>query len=241
MKTLIVCIIGVAALLTGCGGSIIIGSGRVATENRSVSNFNAVSLSGFGDLIITQGEIEALTVEVEDNLLPYIRTEVRNGTLSIGVENRSGPIIPTPTKLVRYNLTVKDLQAVDLSGAGSIRSASLKSDNLKIGISGAGNVTLDHVEAASLTSILSGAGGLKLSGQVTNQTATLSGVGGYDAPDLSSKSTRIMVSGLGGATVWAIDSLDVTISGAGSVSYYGNPRLQQTTSGAGGVKSLGSK
>lgn len=241
MKALIIFLFAVAVLLTGCGGSLIVGSGRVSTESRNVSNFNAVSLSGVGDLMIAQGETEALTVEAEDNLLPYIKTEVRNGTLSIGVDNRGGPTLPTPTRPVRYNLTVKNLQSVDLSGAGRIQSARLKSDNLKIGISGAGSVTFDQVEATSVTSTLSGAGGLKVSGAVTNQSATLSGVGGYDAPELSSKSASVMVSGVGGATVWASESLDVTISGAGSVSYYGNPRVQQSKSGAGSVKSLGTK
>lgn len=243
MKTLILCSAILAIVLTGCvpGTMLVVGSGRVATETRAVSNFDAVSLSGVGDLTITQGETEGLVVEAEDNLMPYLKTEVRNGTLAIYIDGRPTLINVNPTKSIRYMLTVKDLRSLELSGAGRIVSGSLKSDHLTVRISGAGGITLDHVEAANVTSTLSGAGGLKMVGQVVSQVANLSGVGGYDATELSSQNASVSVSGLGGATVWASNSLDVTISGAGSVKYYGSPRVQKMVSGLGRVTRLGSK
>lgn len=239
--TIILCLAALTSLVTGCNTNVLVGSGRVTTETRAVSDFNAVALSGIGDLTITQGETEALTVEAEDNLVPYLKTEVRDRTLTISIDQRNGLTMLTPTKPVRFNLSVKNLASVDLSGAGRIVAGELKSDQLRIGISGAGSVALDRVQAASVTSTLSGAGGLKLSGQVTNQTVNLSGLGGYEAPDLSSQAARVTISGAGSATVWARDSLDVTISGAGSVNYYGSPRVQQNKSGAGSIKNMGNK
>lgn len=240
MKTIIMILFAAAALLSGCAANVVRGSGRVVTESRSVSNFNAVALAGAGELTIVQGGTEALTIEAEDNLMTYIKTEVRGGTLSISADNNASTIF-LPTKPIRYNLSVKNLRSVNLSGAGHIRSAILKSDQFNIEISGVGGVVIDHIEATNVTSTLSGVGGLTVSGQVTNQTVRLSGLGNYEAPDLNSQSARVDISGAGGATIWARESLDVTTSGAGHVNYYGSPRLQQSKSGAGKVNNLGNK
>lgn len=231
----------VALLLGGCGVNIVLGSGRVTTQTRDVSNFDSVVLSGAGDLTITQGDSEALTLEAEDNLMPYLKTEVKGGTLVLSVDNGNGRTQVTPTKGIRYNLSAKNVKSIELSGAGRVTSANLKGDQMSIGISGAGSIDIAHLEATSLSSKLSGAGNLKLAGQVTGQTITLSGLGSYDAADLGSKSTQVVVSGAGGATVWANETLDVTINGAGGVKYYGSPQVQKKISGVGGITGLGNK
>ena len=239
MKTITIVLFAAVVLLSGCGGATIVtGSGRVTTENRTVSNFNSVAFTSAGDLTIVQGDTEALSIEAEDNLIPYIKTEVKAGTLTISGENGN---VYNPTKPIRYQLSVKNLHSVDFAGAGNIRSASLQSDQFHLVLSGAGTVVIDHLEAKNVTSTLSGVGGLTLSGQVTSQSAKLSGLGGYQAANLNSQSAQVDISGAGSATVWARDSLDVTTNGAGKVYYYGSPRVQQSKSGAGSVTSLGNK
>ena len=47
-------------IVSGCG---IRGSVDVVTEDRGVSDFDRVSLTGAGKVIVTQGEKESLTVE----------------------------------------------------------------------------------------------------------------------------------------------------------------------------------
>ncbi len=234
----------IALLAVGCTIApvyTVTGSGRVTSENRNVSNFNALRLAGLGEVTFTQGDTEALTVQAEDNLMPYIRTEVQNGTLIIDFARDHQPANVRPTQPIKFNLSVKNLDAIELSGAGRIQSGNLKSNRLTVQVSGAGDVKIDHVEAANLSSKLSGAGSVELAGQVTDQDLTLSGIGQYQAGDLNSQTTRVVVSGAGGSTVWSRDNLDVNISGAGSVNYYGSPKIKQTITGVGSVKSLGSK
>ena len=50
MKTMIVVLFTALVLLTGCAINIVLGSGRMATEGRPVSQFHAVSLTSVGDL-----------------------------------------------------------------------------------------------------------------------------------------------------------------------------------------------
>lgn len=241
-------VLGAIALvfsLAGCGLSlggapiqVVTGSGKVATDNRSVSNFNAVTLAGFGELTITQGDSEALTIEAEDNFLPYITTEVRNNTLTIGFQ--SG-VTPRPTKPLRFDLKLKTLNAFSLSGAGNVQADALKGDQLALTLSGAGNLDFKNVQATGLTTTISGAGNANVAGQVTDQTVTLSGLGSYRAAELKSNTARVSVNGAGSATVWASESLNVSITGAGSVEYYGSPTLTKNITGVGTTKSLGNK
>jgi hypothetical protein len=229
--------------LFGCGFNLNVtrGSGNVITESRAVSDFHAVTLAGVGDLQITRGDTESLTVEADDNLLPLITTKVENGTLTIGWDTNRGTISVNPTRPIKYNLQVKNLDSILLAGAGNINAPSLTADNFVLTSSGAGNINLTQLQAKNLQATISGAGNMTISGQVESQTASLTGLGSYTAGDLKSNTTFISVSGAGSATVWAATSLDVKISGAGSVNYYGSPQVTQSISGVGSVKNVGNK
>jgi hypothetical protein len=232
-------------LLTACSGrpsiTITIGSGKVITETRDVRNFSALSLTVVGDLTITQGQTEALTIEAEDNIVPHIKAEVRNGTLFISFDRENWQDRFQPTKPIKFNLALKDLTAMESSGAENIKSASLKTNRLTMKLNGAGNVKIARLEASEIVTVINGAGNVDLAGQVTRQEVTLNGVGSYRAGDLNSQIAKIAVNGVGGATLWAREGLDVRIAGVGGVSYYGNPTVTKDVTGVGAFRSLGEK
>ncbi len=235
----------ISLLLVGCQIDLpnrtttINGSGKVITENRTVSNFKNITFSGLGEMLITQGETESLTIEAEDNIVAIIKTEVKDGTLTIGFTQNNTNL--RPTQPIKYTLAVKALDNLRLSGAGNINMPALKTDKFALRISGAGNIKIDKLEATDLTMILSGAGNASVSGQVTSQTIELTGFGNYGARELSSQTANVLVSGAGNATVWAQKSLDAKISGFGSVNYYGSPEVTRKITGAGNIKGLGSQ
>lgn len=230
-----------ALLLSGCGIRAVNGSGNIITESRPVSDFTAVNFSGFGKLTIVQGETEALTIETDDNLLPYIKTAVRGGTLTIGFDDGIWLPLLRPTASIHYQLTVKTLAALDLSGAGTIEAAQLAADKLTLSESGAGQITVAQLNATEVTVEMSGAGAMNLTGQVVRQNVDLSGLGDYQASDLASANATVTLSGAGEATVWVTERLDAEISGAGTIRYYGSPQTTADSSGIGKVERLGDK
>lgn len=237
--------LGSAAILTlaitGCLNNATRGSGKTATETREVSGFSAVQLGWLGDLAITQGNTEGLTIEAEDNILPLISTRVDGGILIIELVDSASEGAVIPTQSVKYNLQVKDLKSIDLSGAGNISAPALESEKLRLTLGGAGKVDLKQVKTQELEATSSGAGSLTLEGIADSQSVNMSGLGNYSAEDLQSNDAVVAISGAGNATVWTAKTLDVNISGAGSVSYYGSPEVTQSISGVGSVKSLGNK
>jgi hypothetical protein len=186
----------------------------VITETREVSGFTRVKLSGVGALRIAQTGTESLTISAEDNLLPLLTSEVVDGTLTLGM--KQGNILLRPTRPIIFTLTVRDLESIQLSGAGTVEAVNLRTSALSVALSGAGDMTL--------------------SGAAQSQTLSISGAGHYKAKDFQTSSTEIKISGAGDATVSASETLDAAVSGAGSVTYYGSPRVTQRITGIGSIK-----
>jgi hypothetical protein len=78
----------------------IVESGNVVTEDRQVSGFDGIAFDGIGELIITQGDTESLTVQADENVMPHIVTEVRGSELNIHMTARSTSTCasPSPTR-----------------------------------------------------------------------------------------------------------------------------------------------
>jgi hypothetical protein len=210
----------------------------VVAEEREVSGFDSVLLSGVGQVIITQGDEESLTIETDDNLMRHIESNVRNGTLELGLARNT---IPIPTKSIIFRVSVDDLTGLTSSGAGSFEIEELDTDRLSVTLSGAGDIGINSLSATDLAVTISGAGNVDLAGQVERQEIELKGFGNYNARDLESQTASVRISGAGNAVVWVLDTLDVEISGAGNVEYFGSPSVTREISGAGKVTSRGDK
>jgi hypothetical protein len=242
-KPVIIILPLIALLLMACSlgnislsRSIVEGSGKTASEKRSISDVERVSLTDVGDLEIIQGDEESLTVEADDNVMRYIETRMRGRELVISIQN--GIQLQTSTP-IRYTLRVKSLSQIAVSGSGNITSEDLKTGDLALQISGSGNVKIAQLSAKDLRVSISGSGNFDLAGEVETQSVSISGSSNYTAGDLASQSADIRVSGSGDLTVWAKESLKISISGRGTVGYYGQPAVTQGITGSGEVKSLG--
>ena len=210
----------------------ILGSGNVVSESRNVSGFTEVALEGIGDLSIQQTGSESLTIEAEDNIIPKIKTEVKDNRLTIGIEPNTSI---QATKPITYKLTVKDLNALELSGSGRIDAQNINTNNLAVTNRGSGDVAASDVDINDLKIAQRGSGEVKMSGKADAQDVNISGSGSYQAENLQSKEAKIVANGSGEATIAASDRLDVRINGSGSVEYIGNPTITQRINGSGEV------
>jgi len=208
------------------------GSGNVVTEDRPVSGFDGVSVSGGGELILAQGEEEALTIETDDNLLPLIKSEVHNGRLSMGPRN----VNLRPTKSIRYQLKLKKLNDLESSGSAQVEADSIKTERLALSISGSGETKVAHLETEALSTQISGSGSLSAAGRAETQVISLSGSGSLRASGLKSSKADANISGSGQASLWVTESLTAQISGSGSVEYRGDAKVDSHVSGSGKVR-----
>jgi hypothetical protein len=215
---------GAAALgigLGGCAGpfvgsgrpGMLVGSGRTAVEERSVSGFDGVSVDGGARLVLRRADRESVTVEADDNLLPMVETEVRGGRLSLGW--RSGTSVTT-TRGLRFEVTARELSAIAASGGAQVEATGIDAAVLRVDASGGGRVRAE--------------------GRAERQEVTASGGGGYDGARLRSTAARVRASGGGWAIVDVAEELEASADGGGWVEYAGEPRVRQETSGGGSVR-----
>ena len=222
-------------------GGAVAGSGVVEIETRQVSGFNTIDLDFPANITILQGKSELIKIEAEDNLIPQLGTEVRNGTLYFENTEKNWNDRVNPSKPILVTITVVDLEKVQFSSAGTLLIEKLQTDSLELNISGAGDVTLTDLDAGNLVFRLSGAGNAKANGVVDELEMRISGMGSFNGENLQSQTAQVGISGAGNATVWVENELDANISGAGSIKYYGKPEVSKTISGAGSVNNIGEK
>ena len=245
---IIVFVVAVAgtACISPFSPRLIRGSGNVIVEDRDVSGFDKIAIAGVGRIILTQGEKESLSIETDDNLMEYIKTEVKGDTLEIDftddiVLSRGGRDVLDPSEGFTFRISVIELEEVSVSGAADIQAEKLKTDRFSVSFSGAGDIKIDDLNAGRLNVFVSGAGDVEMAGKVDYQEIRLSGFGRYDGFDLESQEADVTISGAGGANLWVTDFLSVTISGAGDVEYYGDPNVDPEISGVGRIQGLGEK
>lgn len=227
----------VALVIASCGAHVIHGKGKKSTEIPSVAAFNAVDVNVVSDVNITVTEGSAYGVELSgyENILKHIKTEVKDGTLSITYDlDDTWNIDDEDTKI---RISVPSLTALSLSGAPDVDvMGSIKGDAFKLDISGAGDVTIDNINTNKLDADLSGVAALKVKGgMVKMANYDISGAGKIEAFALQTEETTTSISGAGKSEVWASGKLTADISGAGSVKYKGSPQVEKSVSGVGSV------
>ncbi len=207
------------------------GSGDIVTETRSCPDFNAIEMATAGKVYLTSGPVHAVTVSVDDNVLEYITTSVKNEKLFIGVQRG---VQLSDFNLV-VNITLTDLHELITSSAGSIIGKNkFEADFVRLMTSSAGDIKLE-LAAGKLESICSSAGDLFLKGNVTEHNAIVASAGNLYAFNLITNTTRITISSAGNAEVYATQLLDATLSSVGSLYYKGHPTITHRISSLGRI------
>lgn len=213
-------------------------------ESRLVSGFSGVQFKAIGKIIVSQGDQESLTIHADPEIRARISTEVKDGILVVSYDSdwKDWTGLNFIDKgVTTFNLTMKDINTLSISGVGNLDAASITTGTLNLNLSGPATITIGTLQVNTLAVEMSGVGTIDVAGKCTDQTVALSGAGSYKAPRLESERSVVKLSGVGTATVWANETLDASISGAGAVEYYGAAKISQKISGIGVLKYLGNR
>jgi hypothetical protein len=234
LAALVVALAAAWFTLAGRGG----GSERVTAAAPPVGPFTRVALNGYAELLLVQGEREAVTIEATPRASARIRIRSADGKLTIdAVDDRPwwGFLAGGSPRPPKVTVHFRTLEALDLAGAVKVAAASIEADRLAIEASGAATVKVDALRAQSLRFAGSGAVKGEFAGSLADQSIAIAGAGDYRAAGLASQTAKIAVSGAGRAVVSVAKSLDAEISGAGSIEYIGDPVVHDRISGAGRI------
>jgi hypothetical protein len=117
----------------------VVGSGTVVTEPRSVGEFGGVSVSGVGQVILENTGAASLTITAEDNILPLLESEIRDGVLTLGPRPNTNL---SQTRDIVYQVTFRDLSSLQASGVTDIDATGIETNALSVNASGVSDVSV---------------------------------------------------------------------------------------------------
>ncbi len=189
----------------------VVGSGVVKTDIRTIGDFERVEFKGGGKLEFVTADQNKCEVEIDDNLLELISTEVVDGTLTI-----SNTDSYTTSKGLVVRLTSKSLNELTISGGCEFNGKDLDAEQFKIKVNGSGN--------------------LKLHGKATKLTINIAGAGDVKSGELAADDVSVNIQGSGSFDGQANKTLSVDIAGSGSVVYSGDATVTKKILGSGSVR-----
>ena len=136
-------------------------------EIRSVSAFTGIEASGVFDITVTKGSTESLTIEANNDVMQYVRSEVRNGVLHLYLDKGNNMM---NIKNLKAFIVMKNLDKVTLSGACKFTSDDpFTSDTFRCDCSGASKL-MANVNTNLLNIEASGACNIKIKANVIGDT-----------------------------------------------------------------------
>lgn len=221
--------------LSSCDIAGVRSKGDTLTEIRTAQDFHALDISMSGKVIVHTGPEYKVEVQGEESALPYLKTEVENGSLHIYFSRNVYDV----DHLV-VTVTAPAFDKFDISGSAEVIARDpLDGTTLAVDISGSGNIELTDVAYDHADLEVSGSGDILLKGAVLQSIAfDVSGSGTLDALNCPTAKADVQVSGSGKVKCRAEESLRARVSGSGDVFYSGNPVLDVQISGSGTVKKI---
>ncbi len=194
----------------------ITGSGKIITENRTVSTFDKVYTSGSLDVNIVQGNQHSIKISADDNVINNVITKVTDNTLNVKLKSGNYNNIN-----VKVNITMADLTGLNSIGSGNMTITDfLNINNLEVWNTGSGNISI--------------------SGDGNTLLITNSGSGNFNGFSFTSEDCSVNNSGSGNMQVNCTNNLSGANSGSGHVSYKGNPSsVTISNTGSGNITNAG--
>lgn len=207
-------------------------SGNIVTKNISVQPFDVIEASGLYELVLSEGEKEAVKIEANDNLIKLFSVSNIGNKLVIDMPELKNHDLSS-NKKDRQNLKWKiyvvytKLKSIDVAIVGSVSATTpVKSDEFGISSKAVGNINLQIV-TNKLTVNNKGVGSIILKGTATDAIVENAGVGKFEGEELVVQTMDINNSGIGSAEVNVEKNLKIKQSFLGKVRNKGNAKSSQ--------------
>ena len=184
------------------GNNCIKGNGKVIKQQRLIGLFEKIDIDGSFNVNIVNGQEAGVEVIAEGNILPLIRTEVRNNTLYITTDGSF-----CTTQPLRVNIIVRNISSIGARSASEVvyETGTYSSDDLFINLADASEMVV--------------------SGKGQRADIVLQDASDLDASQFEVKDVTINTSGSSNAKIMVSGSLSAKASDASEVYYSGNPEI----------------
>lgn len=215
--------------------SSIEGSENIISENRQVSDFDKIKVGQAIQVEIVQANNFEVEVEVNDNIMPYLKTEVSNGELKIFYSKKFNSF-KNVDALVKIKMP--EIKKIKASSASSVASKGIITGNdLQIDASSAASVDL-NLNIDDMAVDASSASSIALKGLALYSNFEASSAATINAKKLKSNEVIAEVSSGSIISTWPILKLKAEASSGGVIEYFNAPTedLKKKASSGGSIE-----
>lgn len=226
--------------------------GPVVEHPIKFDTFSSVSISGPWETVISQGDEIAIRIEINEKLIPFLKSKTVKGCFNITVEK---DVLINP--VMKLFITAPLLETIAHNGSGKVDIQNFKQEKINIKKSGTGKcdltgdfdvISLDvsgtgsfdaKINAYEATVNKASTGDCFISGRVLNSVFNISGTGSFEYEGDAAQSIKIKQDSIGSSTFeGTCENLDLNTSGTGSVNAKGlkSDNVTLISSGIGKVK-----
>lgn len=219
--------------IVGCNGFLesgTRGSGVSKSEIREVSTFTKLRITLPAHVEVVRGEIPTLEVTTDDNLVPFILTQMNGDELVISSRGSFNTSIG-----IQVKITASALTRIETSSASQLDVQDATADDLELVLSGASHIDWSG-NAKKLSTTASGASQATLKSPINDLDIELSGASELHGFDATTANAQIKASGASRVEVNVAGKLDAKASGASTIVYAGNPQATTKATGASTIR-----
>lgn len=200
-----------AAMLASLFALGSVASAQSIENSFDFKDFERISISGVYHLYVTVGEGYGVTVLGPAAEMERVDVSLKGSTLRLGLRDRRFGEKRMKSDGLQARITLPSLTGLHMSGVVDGEVYGITGDSFDVAISGVGE--------------------MRLYGECGRLNAEVSGVGGLDGAGLKCRDVRVVVSGVGKASVFASESVDAVVSGMGDITVLGSPKHVKKSGG----------
>lgn len=192
-----------------------------------LSDFDELEITGMFDVRITQGLDYSVELDGPENEKKLYKISQHGKTLTIDYISEKKfdwKVNPLNMGKIKINITMPELESLDLKGAGDVIFSNFSTSNLEINVLGAVDIE-GEINASDVVVSLAGASELELRGEGETMEATIQGASQLKAYDFHTKKALVEANGMSSAKIFATERLEIKEGGASKVSYRGEPTM----------------
>ena len=209
-------------------------AGPVTTQTYALTGFTGVEVSGPDDVTIRQGGSFSISARGRQDVIDRLDIKVDGARLVIGRKRDGFSFSSRDDDDLDIAITMPRLDAMRLTGSGSIDADAADGDAVEAVVTGSGDLKVAKLAAKSAEIKVSGSGDIEIGGGTVGAAdLAVTGLGDIDAEGLAATTLDVSVTGSGNVDARATGKADVSILGSGDVTIGGGAQCSTRQMGSG--------
>jgi len=210
-----------------------------ATRSFPVAGFSRLKVEGPFDVRVRTGAAAAVLAHGLPSHLDRLIV-ARRGDMLIVTNERGGnwrPLNQRKEDVIWIDVAVPTLQAVEMTGAGSVGIDRIRASTFRALLTGSGELTIGRLDAGRFVAEVAGSGDIVVTGGRTGRSdVSLRGSGDFHGNGLAVGLLTASVTGSGDLLIGPTRVARANLAGSGDIVIGGRPRCTEKRVGSGRLR-----